>query len=595
MAFFWYFSFLIFAIIMESSFVSAGSERWNGRGNSGNVGNNVSVSIPEATTTTDSQSSNSHANVNANANANANSNVNVNANVNANANSNLYSSIIQEQISPISQSIPLMVTRPEEVTSPTSRTSRILVRYLDGASEITKSLFSKHVGMNKVKEMRNRWWELYEVSASRVPQEVLNKILEQRGTLISQAEMDILVPSHIVPNDPLFSNQWHHKIIGSEQAWTIQPSSDIIVAVADTGVDRYHPDLQNNTLLTGYNTVKNNNDDTDTVWHGTSVIGSIAAVWGNTVGVVGTAYQSKILPIKITGDGLSSAYLSDIGEAVAYADNAGAKIINISFGPLCGSSYFHDAAASMRQNGGLVVVSAGNDGQEAPCSDTPSVIYVSATDKNNTKTSWSTYGKFVDIAAPGESITTTTMGGSYGSVSGTSFSSPIVAGSLALLWSKNPTLNNDTIESIIKKTALDRGDTWYDSLYGAGVLSSIAALSYGITDDTPTPTPPTPDPTIPGKDTEAPVFTSFSHTDGAIINPRGTLRLSVDTTDNVGTAEITITFDGMTVAHCYNSYNCRSFPFNTRRMLTGDHTVTFIARDAAGNEARETIIMQKHT
>ncbi len=174
---------------------------------------------------------------------------------------------------------------------------------------------------------------------------------------------------------------------------------------------------------------------------------------------MGTAYQSKILPIKITGDGTSSAYLSDIGEAVAYASSTGAKIINISFGPLCGSSYFHDAAARMRQNGGLVVVSAGNDGQESPCSDTPSVIYVSATDKNNTKTSWSTYGKFVDIAAPGESIATTTMGGSYGFVSGTSFSSPIVAGSLALLWSKNPTLSNDTIESIMKKTALDRGDT----------------------------------------------------------------------------------------------------------------------------------------
>lgn len=189
------------------------------------------------------------------------------------------------------------------------------------------------------------------------------------------------------------------------------------------------------------------------------MIGSIAAVGGNTIGVVGTAYQSKILPIKITGDGASFAYISDIGEAIAYASSAGAKIINISFGPLCDSSYFHDAAARMRQNGGLVVASAGNDGQESPCSDTPSVIYVSATDKNNTKTSWSTYGKFVDIAAPGESIATTTMGGSYGYVSGTSFSSPIVAGSLALLWSKNPTLTNDTIESIMKKTALDRGDT----------------------------------------------------------------------------------------------------------------------------------------
>lgn len=119
--------------------------------------------------------------------------------------------------------------------------------------------------MTKIKEMRNKGWTLYEVPASRAPQEVLKKILEKRGILLSSAEIDVLVPSHIVPNDPLFSNQWHHKIIGSEEAWDIQFSSQVVVAVADTGVDRNHPDLQNNTLLTGYNAVKNNNDDTDTV------------------------------------------------------------------------------------------------------------------------------------------------------------------------------------------------------------------------------------------------------------------------------------------------------------------------------------------
>jgi len=92
--------------------------------------------------------------------------------------------------------------------------------------------------------------------------------------------MDVLLPTNTI-NDPYFSDQWHHKAIGSEEAWAIQPSSSITVAVADTGVDRTHPDLQNGTLLPGFNTVKNNNDDSDTVGHGTSVIGTIAAVGGN--------------------------------------------------------------------------------------------------------------------------------------------------------------------------------------------------------------------------------------------------------------------------------------------------------------------------
>lgn len=123
-------------------------------------------------------------------------------------------------------------------------------------------------------------------------------------------------------------------------------------------------------------------------------------------------------------------------------------------------------------------------------------------------------------------------------------------------------------------------------------MSSKNALLYDAGNDT-TPTPPPTEPT-PDTDTEAPVFTFTSHAEGSTINPRGVLILSAQTTDNVGTAEMNITFDGMTVAQCFNTYSCKSFPFNTRKITTGDHTVIFTAKDKAGNIANKTIVMKKN-
>lgn len=472
--------------------------------------------------------------------------------------------------------------------------SRILIQYLPGATEDLKTNLSRKIGISKIKEMKNKTWVLYEIPKGTTAQTVLNKVLEKKWVLIAEAEIDALIPHTLIPNDTYFSDQWHHKNIWSETAWDIQASSDIIIAVADTGVNRNHPDLQNNTLLTGFNTVTNSRDDNDILGHGTAVIGSIAAVGWNTLWVVWSAFRSKILPIKITADGSSSAYLSDIWEAISYASQAGAKIINISFWPLCTSSYFSDTAAIMRKNGWMVVVAGGNDGTQMPCSDNPNVVYVSATNRDNNKTSWSSYGNFIDISAPGESIATTAVDGGYTYVSGTSFSSPIVSGVLALMWSKNPALTADMLESILKKTALDRGDPGFDMYYWHGLVSSSGALNY-IAQNTLSPEP-TPDPITdlaPAKDIEAPVFTTLSHADGSFMPPRWPISFSAVAADNIAVKEISITFDGALIGKCIDNTYCKSFSFNTRKITAGAHTVIFIAHDAAGNTTSKEIKVYK--
>src|SRR5690606_17899218 len=119
---------------------------------------------------------------------------------------------------------------------------------------------------------------------------------------------------------------------------------------------------------------------------------------------------------------------------------------NISYGATP-SSTISSAARYMKSKGGLVVVSAGNTGMDPGFGDNPDLISVSATNSSDATTSWSSYGNFIDVAAPGASIVTTKMNNAIGSWNGTSFSSPATAGVVALIMSANPHLTPSEVES----------------------------------------------------------------------------------------------------------------------------------------------------
>lgn len=310
-----------------------------------------------------------------------------------------------------------------------------------------------------------------------IPEEELATLIQASGA-VEFAEPDYIAAPVFTPNDPNLFSQWFHAKIGSQQAWDNATGNDIVTAVCDTGVDPTHPDLQANLLPNlGWNTHLNNPEWSDIQGHGTSVAGCIAAVGNNALGVAGVAFHAKIIPIRICYDSTGYAYYSDMAEGIRYGTDQGAKVVNLSYGGWYGDA-IRDACRYAWDRGTVVCIAAGNDGaDQAAYAESDSMLLVGATDSGDNKASWSNYGVPVDFFAPGVSIYTTRNGGGYGSVSGTSFASPISAGLAALILGVNPALTPGEVEDIIMATCKDLGVPGEDAIYGAGRIDAAAAVA----------------------------------------------------------------------------------------------------------------------
>lgn len=273
------------------------------------------------------------------------------------------------------------------------------------------------------------------------------------------AEPDYFVYPSLVPNDSYYSSQWHHAKIQSELAWNYTTgASSVVAAVCDAGFDLTHPDLAPHLILPGYNTVKNTSQIDDINDHGTMTAGTLAAIGNNGMGVAGMAWQVRIFPIQISDQASGVSTYSDIAECINYAKDHGAKLVNLSYDSTYTSSLVNDAALTFRSAGGLVVVAAGNSTTDISAwGPSPNLLIVGASD-NMDKLAWFTnFGTPVDLYAPGVDIYTTSAGGFYSMVSGTSFSTPITAGAVALLYSLNPTATPAQIEGYIASTLANVG------------------------------------------------------------------------------------------------------------------------------------------
>jgi subtilisin family serine protease len=250
-----------------------------------------------------------------------------------------------------------------------------------------------------------------------------------------------------------------------------------VVAVIDTGVHGTHPDLASN-LAPGWNFVKSNSDTSDLLGHGTAVAGVIAAASNNGIGVAGVSWHSRIMPLVVVDENDLAAY-SNIAEAIQYAADRGIRLINISVGGGAQSSTLQSAVDYAWNKGALILASAMNNGASDPyypaaCNH---VMAVSATDSNDHLASFSNYGNWIAISAPGAGILTTTLGGGYAYWFGTSFSSPIVAGVAALSLAVNPLLTNVELVTILEKTADDIGSRSYGASFGWGRVNAFNAVS----------------------------------------------------------------------------------------------------------------------
>ncbi|MGZ3796544.1 MAG: S8 family serine peptidase [Pseudobdellovibrionaceae bacterium] len=300
----------------------------------------------------------------------------------------------------------------------------------------------------------------------------------KRTGAVQFSEPDYVMPHAFIPNDPLYREQWYHKKIQSELAWNYtQGNSSVVVAVCDAGFDLSHPDLASQFILPGYNTVKNNTEVTNLHPHGTMTSGVIAALSNNNLGVAGMAWRIRLLPIQISDQADGASTYSDVAECIQYASDHGAKVVNLSYDYAYTSALVNDAALSLRNTGGLLVVAAGNGGSDISAwGASPNMMVVGATDSTDALASFSNYGTPVDLVAPGVDIYTTVPGNSYNSFSGTSFSTPIVSGTAALIYSLKSHFTPAEVENFILSTTQNLGRI--DA--GSAVRKAAAATTASI-------------------------------------------------------------------------------------------------------------------
>jgi len=385
-----------------------------------------------------------------------------------------------------------------------------------------------------------------------------------KNPLIAFAEPDMLVePAEIAADDPQYTYQWHLPKIEAPTAWATSTGNGITVAILDTGVDPDHPDLVNR-LVPGWNSVSLNDDTTPVNSHGTMVAGVIAAETNNAIGVASVAYNAQLMPIRVTDAG--SAYDSDIARGLTWAADHGAQIANISY-DVTGSSAVSAAAQYMRSKGGVVVVPAGNSGGNPGYGNDPYMISVSATTSSDTKVSSSSYGDYIDVSAPGDSIRTTSDGGIYRTVSGTSFSSATAAGVVALIMATNGALLPSEVESILESTADDLGSVGWDPSFGFGRINAAAAV-LAAANVTPT-------------DSQAPAAAITTPAGGSTV--AGWVVVAVSAVDDVGVSRVELYADNTLVATDLTD----PFEFSWDSTQSDDGAVTLTARafDEAGNVA----------
>ena len=446
---------------------------------------------------------------------------------------------------------------------------RVIVKFSKGLDKRGRDDAVKSERMTSRGSIAKLDLDVYQVDADDTVEEVVDRLRARGKSQVEFVEIDKLLPPLSVPNDPNFDSEWHVPKIGAQNAWDVATGTNIVVAVLDTGVDCTHPDLVAN-CLPGWNVVSGTNDSSDVYGHGTWVAGTIAAIANNSVQGAGVAHGVKILPIRITNDPTGWAYFSDIANGLTYAADHGAKIANNSYQGFL-SSYYESAAQYMYSKGGLVVNSAGNDNTLTDTGNSPYITVVSATDSNDAKASWSTFGNIVDMSAPGVAIYTTARGGGSDLVSGTSFASPITAAVMALMWSANPLLSNTQIQDMLYQTGKDLGTAGWDNLYGWGRVDAYAAVMKAATTTVATTT-------VIKSDTTAPSVPANLRAT-VISSTKVSLAWSAST-DTVGVTGYDIYRKGVKIG----SSSGASYSDSTVTAST-TYEYTVVAYDAAGNRS----------
>ncbi|MFO7447067.1 MAG: S8 family serine peptidase [Ignavibacteriaceae bacterium] len=345
--------------------------------------------------------------------------------------------------------------------------------------------------------------------------------LQQYDNSIEYIQPSLVYKIEFTPNDSLLRNQWALEKIGAFEAWDITQGEDsIIVGVIDTGIDYLHPDIKNKIYINQGETGTDNagrdkrtnkidddgngfiddfmgwdftdrvgfpadttsdyldwdNDPLDENYHGTFVAGILGAETNNQTGIAGAAPNVRILNLRAF-DRNGFGEEDDAAAAILYAVQAGAKVINMSWGDYSFSFVLRDVIRYAYNHNVVLVASAGNSSSSDPHypSGYTEVISVGNTDNEDRPSSNSNFGSTIDLVAPGTSILSLSPGKGYQYASGTSASAPFVSAAAALILSLQ-NYTNEEVKQILKSTVDDIGQTGWDLTSGAGRLNMSRAL-----------------------------------------------------------------------------------------------------------------------
>lgn len=397
-------------------------------------------------------------------------------------------------------------------SKPSFAPGEVLLRFRPGTPPGRIRAVLKDLGATRGKRFKRTGVEQHKIRGS-----VEDAVARFRNNpAIEFIEPDYILHADAVPNDPLFPLQWSLRNTGQPSgiagadidavaAWDqATGSSQVIVAIIDSGVDWHHPDLAANIFTNpgeipgnqidddangfiddvhGFDFYSFDGDPSDDHGHGTHVAGIVGAVGNNGLGIAGVAWRVQLLPVKFIGpDGAGST--STAIAAIEYALDMGATILNNSWGGGPPSEALRAAIVAANEAGALFVAAAGNDGANNddyphyPSSfHVPNMIAVASTGRTDARSEFSNYGPVsVDLAAPGTQIMSTLPGEATGVQSGTSMAAPHVSGALALLKSRYPTMPASTMKTVLLAST-DRLPSLEGLVASGGRLNVLRMLS----------------------------------------------------------------------------------------------------------------------
>jgi thermitase len=450
------------------------------------------------------------------------------------------------------------------VALPQQTPGRLLVQPRRGANPktVSQTLAAHGASVEKTIPQIN-------VHVLRVPpqaQEQVRQALLKTG-LFTFAEPDAQGKGVLIPNDADYPSQWHLPQIQAPGAWDMTTGAGVTIAIVDSGIDPTHPDLAPN-LVSGVSYI--GGSTADVLGHGTHVAGAAAAIGNDVIGVAGVAW-AKIMPLVVLNSSNWANY-SDIASAITYAADSGARIINVSIAGTSASSTMQSAVNYAWNKGSVVFAAAGNYSTSSPTypAACDNVVAISSTNSSDGLSSFSSFGSWIDIAAPGENILTTSNGGGYTYTGGTSLASPIAAGVGALVLSRNPSLSASALVSTLQNNADNIGLAYY---FGAGRVNAyraVVAAGSGGGDTTP-----------PGVNVSSP---------GSLAFVSGTIQVTGTTSDNVGVVTTEFYADNQLVSSSGGG-SPFSFSWNTTTVANGSHTLMVKAYDGSSNVGAASVVV----